>query len=158
MKEKSKEEELKKVIIEIRKCCNHLKTLSGQLLGDLGINPSMRGVMESLFAGKRMTVPEIAEQKGVTRQHIQNISNALLAKELIEMTSNSAHRRSQHLMLTAKGQELFGRVRKIESLPAERVASPIPMTSLSRLHTLLSELNDSISKETERGGTDEKQS
>lgn len=158
MKEKSKEEELKKVIIEIRKCCNHLKTLSGQLLGDLGINPSMRGVMESLSAGKRMTVPEIAEQKGVTRQHIQNISNALLAKELIEMTSNSAHRRSQHLMLTAKGQELFGQVCKIESLPAKRVAAPIPMTSLSRLHTLLSKLNDSISKETERGGTDEKQS
>lgn len=158
MKEKTKEEELEKVIIEIRKCFNRLKTLSGQLLGNLGINPSMRGVMESLSNGKRMTVPEIAEQKGVTRQHIQNISNALLAKKLIETTSNSAHRRSQHLMLTAKGEELFRQVRGIESFPAKRVAAPISLASLSRLHALLSELNDSISKETEKGSTDEKQS
>ena len=158
MKKKSKEKELEKVIIEIRKCFNLLKTLSRQLLGDLGINPSMRAVMESLSNGKRMTVPEIAEQKGVTRQHIQNISNALLAKELIETTSNSAHRRSQHLMLTTKGEELFKRVRKIESLPAKRVAAPITLASLSRLHALLLEFNDSILKETEEGNTNEKQS
>ena len=155
MKETSKEEELQKVVIEVRKCFNRLKTLSGQLLGNLGINPSMRGVMESLSADERMTVPEIAERKGVTRQHIQNIANTLLAQELIETVDNPAHKRSPHLVLSARGRDLFRRVREIESLPAKRVAAPIPLASLTRLHALLAELNDSISQETEKGGTDE---
>ncbi|MDP6883807.1 MAG: hypothetical protein QF830_06710, partial [Rhodospirillales bacterium] len=63
------------VILDLRLCFNLLRTRADEMHKDLGVNASMRAVMESLAGEDEKTVPEIARGKSVSRQHIQVIAN-----------------------------------------------------------------------------------
>lgn len=122
----TREQALTKVIRNVRGCFNLLKRLSEQLNEDLGINPSMRAVMESLFRHSPQTVPEIARERGVTRQHVQMIMNSLLEDRLVESRSNPAHRRSVLYCLTAEGLTAFEEIMRREAEPMRRIAAAMP--------------------------------
>lgn len=61
----------------VRGVFNRLKALGDELHGDLDVTTVMRAVMETLSDAGPMTVPQIAKLKGVTRQHIQLLADAL---------------------------------------------------------------------------------
>ena len=66
-------------------------------------------------AGGAMTVPQIAKLKGVTRQHIQLLADALVAAGLAAVKENPAHRRSSLIALTEKGKRVFAKMRAREA-------------------------------------------
>jgi len=98
------------MIVEVRRLFHVLAQASSELSQDTGVNASMRAVLETLYAAGQVTVPEIARQKQVTRQHIQQIVNQLLSAGLVEALDNPAHKRSPLIALTPAGQETFGRI------------------------------------------------
>lgn len=95
-------------MLETRKLFHALAQASSELNQESGITASMRAVMETLSPSAEMTVPDIAREKKVTRQHIQQIVNELLARSLVESLENPAHKRSPLIRLTQAGVDQFG--------------------------------------------------
>ncbi len=100
---------------QIRACFNRLKALGDALHVDLGVTAAMRAVLEHLDEAGRQTVPQIARAKGVSRQHIQMLVNALAANALVATSDNPADRRSPHVVLTREGKAAFRQIRKREA-------------------------------------------
>ncbi|MGQ0752088.1 MAG: MarR family winged helix-turn-helix transcriptional regulator [Betaproteobacteria bacterium] len=99
----------------ILQCCSHLDDLKDAVHQSTGITSGMRTVLEALYERGVLTVPQIARSRGVTRQHIQALTDRLLASELVTSHENPRDRRSPLLRLTEKGTTLFETVREHEA-------------------------------------------
>lgn len=118
-------ENLKKlvtVIASVRSTFQHLKTLTDAMHADLGLTASMRAVLEHLIDRGEETVPLIARSKNVTRQHIQQLADSLVAAGFAEFADNPSHKRSQLLRATAKGRSIFETARGREAKVLARIA------------------------------------
>jgi DNA-binding MarR family transcriptional regulator len=93
---------------------------------EVGVTSSMRAVLSSLAAGGGRTVPDLARERGVSRQHIQAVINELRAAGLVAMAHNPSHRRSPRLALTDEGSR---RLRIVEAREAEHLARIAPAAS-----------------------------
>ncbi len=93
---------------------HRLRAIGDALHEKHGITTSMRGVMQSLFDGEALTVPQMAAARPVSRQHIQTIVDDLTTRGLVQATSNPAHKRSSLIVLTNAGRDLFGEMRAEE--------------------------------------------
>ena len=128
----------------VRICFNLLRSLAEQMHEDLGVNPSMRAVLEALATQPGRTVPEIARARGVSRQHVQVIMNALVELGLAEAVDNPAHRRSPLFVPTARADALFAEIRRREAEPVVQLADGLPPDSVQAATKLLTELNARI--------------
>ncbi len=106
---------LYQVIWQVRRLFQRLRSLSENLLSGTGINTSQRALLEFLHQHQPQTVPQIAREKSVSRQHIQSVANELLSLDLISLSRNPDHKRSRHLRLTTKGKSLYKSIRKKET-------------------------------------------
>jgi DNA-binding MarR family transcriptional regulator len=138
------------VLREIRTCFNQLRALADRLHEDLGINSSMRAILESLVGRPGRTVPDIAREKGVSRQHVQVIMNTLLEAGLAEARDNPAHRRSQLFVSTAKADAAFSEIRAREAEPLARLAAGLPEGEVETTRAVLSRLNARLEAEIAR--------
>ena len=118
------------LIVEIRKAFNDLKNHSDQEIGDLGLTTSMRAVLEDLDTGGVQTVPEIARGQNVTRQHIQQLADSLVAGGFVVYRDNPAHRRSKLLAMTQKGAATFREIRVRERRALSEACRSIDSTQL----------------------------
>lgn len=150
-----KETKLYAVLSQIRMSFNQLKMLSELLLDDMGVNPSMRAVMEFLSKNGPQTVPEIAKNKGVSRQHIQLIINMLQKDSYVESSENPAHKRSALFSLTSKGQKIFKQVLAKEVQPLRNIALKMSTTELQQTEVSLANLNKHLNTEISKGDSNE---
>ena len=140
----SKSKQLESVIRDLRLCFNLLRTLGDDLHRDLGVNTSMRSVMESLARGGEQTVPGIARSRGVSRQHIQVIANRLSRAKLIESRDNPADRRTFLVSLSRRGQRLFGEIQKREAREFERLPRVLSGHEVQATATTLQKLSTAL--------------
>ena len=138
----------------LRTSFNLLKGLAEEMHRDLGINASMRAVMEAIAVGGERPVPEIAREKGVSRQHIQVNVDALLGAGLAELWENPAHKRSPLVALTRKGRKTFKKVRRREAKTLERLAAQLPPDAIETAAELLGDLNDLLMQRRSKGNGD----
>jgi DNA-binding MarR family transcriptional regulator len=124
----------------VRSVFNRLKALGDQLHGDLEITTAMRAVMETLSGAGPMTVPQIAKLKGVTRQHIQLLADALCAAGLAAVKENPAHRRSSLIALTERGKRAFAKMHAREAPVIEEIAWEFEAQELDRAANVLNRL------------------
>lgn len=124
----------------VRGAFNRLKALGDELHGDLHITTAMRAVMETLSEDGPMTVPQIAKSKGVTRQHIQMLGDALCEAGLTTVKDNPAHRRSSLLVLTEKGKRGFATMRAREASVVNEIAAEFETRELDNAALVLSRL------------------
>ncbi len=104
---KTIESEPYQVIWLIRRLFRSLSQKSNENLKEFGISVADRAVLEFLYPDKILSVPEIAEQYQVTRQHVQTTINSLLEASLVVAKENPRHKRSQLMMLNSQGRMLF---------------------------------------------------
>jgi DNA-binding MarR family transcriptional regulator len=136
----SKSEKMVALTVAVRGVFNRLKSLSDTLHGDMEVTTAMRAVMESLSASGAMTVPQIAKLKGVTRQHIQLLADALVAAGLAAVKENPAHRRSSLIALTEKGKRTFAKMEAREGPVIEELAGEFDAQALERATSVLNQL------------------
>ena len=91
-----------------------LKSWSDALHAERGISTAARGVLEVLWLNGPATVPMVARERGVSRQHVQQQVDALLERGLVERQDNPAHKRSSMIALTDKGRALIQNMRAEE--------------------------------------------
>jgi DNA-binding MarR family transcriptional regulator len=117
-----------------------LRAVGDALHADLGITTGMRGVMTSLAAAGPRTVPDLARQRPVSRQHIQTLVNALLAAGLVAASPNPQHRRSPLVGLTEEGRRRLKEMQDREAGLLARTApsvSPVELAAATRLFDLI---------------------
>ena len=103
-----------------------LKAMADEMHAEIGVSSSMRAVMSSLAAASGRTVPDIARERAVSRQHTQSVINELLAAGLAAATPNPSHRRSPFLALTDEG---LRRLRIVEAQEADYLTQIAPAVS-----------------------------
>ena len=133
------------VIWLIRRLFRALGQQSNENLKEFGISVADRAVMEFLYPDNMLSVPEIAEQYKVSRQHIQATVNSLLDAELVVTKENPRHKCSPLIMLNAKGRELFSEILKKDEEVIEVLFYRISKSSIrvtqQTLQSLLNELS-----------------
>jgi DNA-binding MarR family transcriptional regulator len=130
------------VIRDIRLCFNLLRARADEMHKDLGVNASMRAVMESLAGGDERTVPEIARSRGVSRQHIQVIVNALTEANLIKARDNPDDKRTFLVSLTEQGRAVFGEIQKREAVELRVLSETFSTDELKVTLNTLRKLSD----------------
>ncbi len=85
---------------------HRLRATAANTHGQGELSASRRGVLRSLARGPS-TVPELARQRPVSRQHIQVIIDSLAEDGLVESRPNPAHQRSSLIAITPKGETLL---------------------------------------------------
>jgi len=124
----------------VRAAFNRLKALTDDLHGDLRITTAMRAVMETLSESGPVTVPQIARAKGVTRQHIQLLADALVKAGLAAVKDNPAHKRSSLIALTEKGKRAFAKMHAREAPVVQEMAWEFDERELERAIAVLERL------------------
>ena len=137
----TKSEKMVALTSALRGAFNRLKALGDTLHGDLQVTTAMRAVMETLSASGAMTVPQIAKLKGVTRQHIQLLADALCEAGLAVVKENPAHRRSSLIGLTEKGKRAFAKMQAREVPVIEALADDFEAQELERATAVLNRLS-----------------
>lgn len=127
--------EKQKVIAMIQNVYKEINKIENTYLQFDALNVSQRAIIETLFKSS-LTVPQIAKQHNVSRQHIQTNVNSLLEKELVVTKQNIHHKRSHLVVLTRKGEKLFKEItgfekRFIEDLFNELDTKDIAVTQKS---------------------------
>lgn len=64
-----------------------------------------RGILKTLSDDGPQSVPQMARNRGVTRQHVQTLVNSLMDEGLVEIATNPAHRKSGLVQLTGDGRQ-----------------------------------------------------
>lgn len=144
-------EQIDLLIRRIRACFHRLKAAGDALHDDLGITAAMRGVMETLAEGGPRTVPDIARDKGVSRQHIQVLADALARAGLAAFKDNPAHKRSSLVALTDTGRAAFEIMRDRERAVLADIAESLDPVAVDAAIAALETLNDTLKLLTEEG-------
>jgi DNA-binding MarR family transcriptional regulator len=132
------------IIWLVRRLFRALSQKSTENLEGFGISVADRAVMEFLYPKKMLSVPEIAEQYKVSRQHIQVTVNSLLETGLVVTKENPRHKRSPLIMLNAKGRKMFAAVLKKDEEAVDLLFSNVSKSKVQitrqTLQSLLNEL------------------
>lgn len=139
-----KQQEMTALIREIRTAFNRLKAIAEALHADLEVNPSMRAVLQALVSKAPQTVPEIAKERGVSRQHVQKVMNVLLEGGLVRTENNPDHKRSDFYHPTPRGEGVFAEIQTRELEPMEKLADALPEREIIAATQLLAQLNETI--------------
>jgi DNA-binding MarR family transcriptional regulator len=100
-------ENVESLVREIRLASQRLKAAADDLHRDLGLTAAMRAVLETLSVRGTLTVPQIARENGVTRQHVQALVDALWERRCVILAANPGHARSPLVGLTDKGRAVL---------------------------------------------------
>lgn len=111
------------------------------LVKSLGINSARWQVLGAVaLAGKPLTVPQIAETMGITRQGAQKQLNKMVSDGFLVRQSNPHHERSPVHALTEKGQRTFDEAMDRERFWATRLAEDLTWDDLQHALDVLNRL------------------
>lgn len=104
-------DELNVLIVQIFKLHGLLMELGNNLTRQYG-QTSARWQVLGVIDERPLSVPQVAEIMGLTRQGVQKTADLLVSEGLIEFIENPEHKKSQLLAVTRKGLNIL---RKIEA-------------------------------------------
>jgi DNA-binding MarR family transcriptional regulator len=84
----------------------------GRRTGFVSARGGVWGLLRSLATGGPQTVPALARARPVARQHIQKLADSMAAEGLVVFKANAAHRRSQFVAITPKGERHYEELTK----------------------------------------------
>src|SRR5260370_41403485 len=106
---------LLKLFDETTALFHRLRAVAAEVHGQGELSAGRRGILRLLDRLGPRTVPQLAREQAVSRQHIQMLVNGLLEDGLVATEPNPAHRRSPLLRLTPEGRRQLRVMLKRES-------------------------------------------
>lgn len=144
---------LQQAIQAVRRLSFAFSGKADRVHAELGVTAAMRGVLEILHERGPRTVPQIAREKGVSRQHVQLVVNALLAQGLVGSADNPDHLRSPLMRLSAKGGKVCETVFRRETRLLADLAKRIPGADLKVTLKTLNAMESELSRRDARAGS-----
>jgi DNA-binding MarR family transcriptional regulator len=105
---------------------HRLRWVAELIYGDEGRWTARRGVLRGVVRYGPQTVPTLARLRFVTRQHVQEVVDALVTEKLVELVDNPRHARSRLVRATARGSALVHRMDEIDAAVLAAAAGDIP--------------------------------
>jgi DNA-binding MarR family transcriptional regulator len=98
--------ELRAVVDETIALFHRLRWVAEQIYGSEGRSTARRGLLRGLSRYGPQTVATLARTRFVTRQHVQEVVDALARDGLVELISNPEHARSRLVRATPRGETM----------------------------------------------------
>lgn len=102
--------ELRTVVDETIALFHRLRWVAEQIYGEEGRSTARRGILRGLVRYGPQTASGLARARFVTRQHVQEVVDALAADGLVELVANPAHARARLVRPTPRGELLVKRM------------------------------------------------
>lgn len=128
-----------------------LKALGDGMHADLGVTTAMRGVMRSLAMRGPTSVPDLARERPVSRQHMQTVVDQLLLAGMAEPRLNPAHRRSSLIALTVQGEAAIQQMTRREAALIAELSPRIRLEGLAAAVEVLGEVEIELARLVEHG-------
>jgi len=87
---------------------HRLKIVAEEVHHQGEMSGALRSLLRSLDTHGAQTVPQMARDRSVSRQHIQTLINQLAEAGYVEFVENPAHKRSPFVHLTPRGKKTVG--------------------------------------------------
>lgn len=130
---------------EVRLIYQKMIEVGDRIHADEKISMGMRAVLEFLLKNGPATVPGIARNRSVSRQHVQMLANELLDRNLVELTANPSHKRSPLLTLTGEGVNLIERMRRREFRLYEETVTGVSAAEMMSAASTLGKIRIALS-------------
>ena len=129
----------------VRRLFRAMTSSADQYLRVFGITAADRAVMEFLYPDKQLSVPQIAKQYSVSRQHVQITVNQLQASKLLQTSVNPRHKRSPLIELTDTGRSMFAEIRHKDEELLRQMFANIPAADVHITRATLQSLVKKLS-------------
>lgn len=126
---------LNNIVVKVFQLKTLLMERGDQLVNPFGLTSTQWQILGAIsISAKPITVPQIADFMGITRQGVQKQINQLIAEKMCQPHINPKHLRSPQYALTAKGNEIFQQIMAMsnkwmlnlsENLQAEDLAATL---------------------------------
>jgi DNA-binding MarR family transcriptional regulator len=123
-------DELDFLFAEVAALAKHLKKAIAQIHRQDDLPSGGRSVLQGIHRHGPQTVPQLARERSSSRQHVQVLVDRLAAAGHVEFRSNPAHKRSDLIYLTERGEEMLGTATERE---ANFLAPLLPYTTEAEL-------------------------
>jgi DNA-binding MarR family transcriptional regulator len=138
---------LERLMRQVRACFQDMRAAADELHAGIGINASARALLEFVADRRPQTVSETARAKNVSRQHIQQLADALVAGGFAAFTDNPGHKRSPFVTLTQKGEAARRRIGEGEAAHLRAIAAGFPAGKLDGASEVLEQFRERLRAE-----------
>lgn len=141
MKRTSEGKQFTDIILEIFKLSGLLISEGDRLTEELGLNSARWKVLGALsHATNPITVSDVARNMGLTRQAVQRIANEMIKDDLLYFQTNPKHKRAKLLTLTEKGNDIFNKLEKKQTLWVNSLADGLKIEDLELTSSILKDM------------------
>ncbi len=120
-----------------------MRAVANEYIGQGRHSTGRRSILRSV-SQRPQTVPEMARERGVSRQHVQKLVDALVADRLVMTRVNLADRRSRLVSPTSMGNTFFRALRVREAKLFADLARGLDPKDFRRATTLIKELRSRL--------------
>lgn len=124
----------------IRRIFRAMSQRADNYLESLDVSAADRAVMEFLYPNNHLSVPQIADQYHVSRQHVQVTVNSLKDRGLVGMEENPRHTRSPLIALSDEGHELFAKIAVSDKAAIKEMFKDVSDSKCARTRKTLARL------------------
>ena len=129
------------IVLEVFKLSGLLAIEGDRLTDEFGLSSARWKVLGALsFSTSPMTVPQIANAMGQTRQGVQRLVNEMRDDGFLDFQDNPNHKRAKIIALTAKGKKAYERVDKKQIPWANSISAGIKASDLKTASSVLKKL------------------
>ncbi len=93
------------LINETASLFHRLKIVADEVHQQGEMSGALRSILRNLSRPGKHTVPQMARERAVSRQHVQILINQLADEGFVEFVENPAHKRSAFVRLTSQGKK-----------------------------------------------------
>lgn len=119
------------IMLEIFRLNGRLLVKGDEMVVPLGLSSARWQVIGAIaLAAKPMTIPQVAELMGITRQGALKQLNRLEEEGFVAPAPNPRHERSPLYSLTAKGQKAYVEAERLQATWASTLSEGLPAKDL----------------------------
>lgn len=139
-------ERLHGLLRELSQVAGALERMAEAIHLATGLSSTQRFVLYSLQTTGPTTVPELAFQRGISRQALQKVVDALKDAGYLTLSANPRHKRSLLLRITPGGAAVLQQALEQEYALIGQLALNIEASDIDTVRRVLAELNRAMSQ------------
>lgn len=134
-----------KIVLEVFRLNGALLHDGNKITQSSGLTSSRWQVMGAIEeADKSLSVSQIANRMGLSRQSVQRIVNSLKKNNMVSLKDNIKHKQARVVELTVEGKESLKQVNKIQFSWATEMSSEIKPEELTQALKTLGRLRKKL--------------
>lgn len=131
------EENVEELVRQVSTAAYRFAAAADRICRELGVTGAMRDVLTVIASSDpSATVPQIARELAVSRQHVQTLVDKLWERGLTSFVPNPVHARSQLVKLTSKGRIVAQTIREGELELIAGLAADLPSDAATAVAVL----------------------